>query len=149
MTTLHKPIQRHSNVALSWSPVRISFFFGEHENGGLGEVEPIEEQVFHAVGVIDTTLELVPGVPVGNTADDGPLAAVDRGRGAGRGVVVRRWSHGWCGPVRVVVGGRWRWWWWWWWLLEAARLGYAGDGMADGAADGLGAWRELQWRVAV
>jgi hypothetical protein len=107
---------------------------GEHESGGLGEVEPISEQVLHALGVGDTTLELVPGVLVGNAADDGPLAAVEGGRGAGRGVVVRRWGHGWCGPVRGVGG---RWW------LEAARLGYAGDGMADGAADGLGAWRQL------
>jgi hypothetical protein len=107
-------------------------------------VEPIDEQVLHALGIVDTALELVRGVLVGNTADDGTLAAVDGGRGAGRGVVVRRWSHGRCDPIQVVGGG-WRCRWW----LEAAGLRYAGDGMADGAADGLGAWRELQWRVAV
>lgn len=77
MTALDKPIQSHSNVAFSWTPIRIRFFFGEHENGGLGEVEPVDEQVLHALGIVDTALELLPGVLVRNAANDGPLAAVD------------------------------------------------------------------------
>ena len=33
---------------------------GEHKNGGLREVELVDQQVLHALGIINTTLQLMP-----------------------------------------------------------------------------------------
>ena len=76
------------------------FFFGEHDDARFGEVELVHEKVFHALGVVDATLQFVPGVFVRNADDHRLLAAVSIRRGArrcvvvgGRGRVRRRWRR--------------------------------------------------------
>lgn len=112
------------------------FFFGEHNDGRFGKIELVDEKVFHALSVVDASLELVPGEPVRDAYDDGLLAAVG----------VRR-RAGWC----VVVGG-------WWRMRVGGSRGLRRDGawvadesdsVADGAADGSGARWQLQRDAAV
>lgn len=150
-TTLDKPLQRHSYVLLGWTPQRIAFIFGEHEDGGLGELEAIGQQELHALGVVDAALELVPGVPVRDAAYQGSLRAVGRRRGPRRPVGRRRpLRRIVLGEVMVVVeggggggggvggGGR-----------QGARIGDEGDGVAEGAADGGGTRWQLQRSAAI
>lgn len=47
-----------------WNPVRISFILSEHEDGGFGELEAVEQQMLHALGIVDATFELVPRLSV-------------------------------------------------------------------------------------
>lgn len=113
----------------------------EHKNGGLRKLEPVNQQVLHALGIVDTTFQLVPRVPVRDPADHGPLVAVGRRGLTGRRVVVRRRRSRW-GVVLAVAGGgscsvrR-------WWSAASRRVGDASDGLAYGAAYGVGSWREL------
>lgn len=60
----------------------------EHENGRFWKLKLVDEQILHALGVVDAALELVSGVLVGYPADDGLLPAVGRMRRSE--VVVRR-----------------------------------------------------------
>lgn len=138
MTTLHKPKHRHSHILFGWAPIRIRFFFSEHKNGGLGEAELVDQQVLHTLGVVNAALELVPGALIRHGAYQSPLASVSRRRRPRRRVVVgrsgrRRWA------VEGGGGGRRR---------KSARVGDAGDGLADGAADGLSSRWQLQRRAA-
>lgn len=126
-TTFDKPLHRPSYVLLGWMPLMIAFIFGEHEDGGLGELEPIGQQELHALGVVDAALELVPGVPVRDAAYQGSLRAVGRRRGPRRPVGRRR-------PLRRRQG---------------ARIGDEGDGVAEGAADGGGTRWQLQRSAAI
>lgn len=64
---------------LCWNFVRVCLFFGEHDDGVVGEAEAGGEEVAHALGVVDAALELVPREAVGDPADHGALPAV-RGR---------------------------------------------------------------------
>lgn len=38
---------------LCWNFVRVCLFFGEHDDGVVGEAEPRGEEVAHALGVVD------------------------------------------------------------------------------------------------
>jgi len=109
---------------------------GEHNDGRFWKTELVDEKIFHALSIVDASLELVPGEPVRDAYDDGLLSAVGVGRGAGR---------------RVVVGG--------WWRMrlvgsrglrrDGAWVGDESDCVADGAADGSGARWQLQRDAAV
>lgn len=46
---------------LCWDFVRVSLFFGEHDDGVVGEPEAGGEEVAHALGVVDAALELEIG----------------------------------------------------------------------------------------
>ena len=88
---MYKPIHGHPYVVLCWNLVRVSLFFGEHDDGVVGEVEARREEVAHALGVVDATLELVPRVSIRDPTDHGLLATMGVGRRSRRRVVVRRW----------------------------------------------------------
>nr|GMC65742.1 hypothetical protein Iba_chr02dCG16940 [Ipomoea batatas]GMD84364.1 hypothetical protein Iba_scaffold360040CG0010 [Ipomoea batatas] len=100
----------------------------EHENGVWGELESVDQQEPHTFCIIQAPFKLVPRVPVRNSDDHRPLAAVGLTGGAG-GERGRR--------SRVVVVGRWRRW-------GGEGIGDARNGAADCAADGPGTRRELQ-----
>lgn len=136
MTTLHKPIQGHSHVVFGWTFVRISLFFGKHENGGVREVELVDQQILHAFSIVNTSLELMPRVLIRDTAYQGSLPPVRRRRRPGRRS--RRSMVVMVVVVVVVAGGG-----------GGAWLSYARDGTAYDAADGFGSRRELQRRTAV
>lgn len=105
--------------------------------------------MFHAFGVVNASLKLALGVFVSDPDDHRLLPAMSRrGRAWWSVIVRRRW-----GVVVVVAveGGG---------VLEIARLrwsrwsdagvsGNLGDGLADDAADGSGARRQLEGRAAV
>lgn len=40
------------------------FFFGEHDDGRFRKTVLVDEEVFHALGVVDASLELVAREPV-------------------------------------------------------------------------------------
>lgn len=107
---------------LSGSLIWISLFFSEHDDGRLWEVKPIDEEIFHALGVIEAALELVSGVPVRDAADHGLLPSMRRRRR----------------PRRRRNRSR----------RQAAWIGNVGDAVADGASYRFGARRELQRGVA-
>lgn len=112
--------------------MRVSFFFSKHENGFFREPKLIDEQVFHAFGIVNAPLELVPRVSVRYSADHGALPAVRARRLPGRSMIVRRGR-------RRRMGGRGR---------GRPGVGDVGDRLADGAADGSGSRRQLQRDVA-
>lgn len=56
----------------------------EHDDGRFREVESIDEEISHALGVVDAALELVPGIPVRDAADHGLLPPVRRRGGPRR-----------------------------------------------------------------
>lgn len=72
---------------LCWNFVRVCLFFGEHDDGVVGEAEAGGEEVAHALGVVDAALELVPREAVGDPADHGALPAVRGRRGRAPGGV--------------------------------------------------------------
>lgn len=142
---------QHELINLTILPVSFFFFSGkkrktqrstrgrtgEHDDGRFGKAELVDEEVPHALGVVDASLELVPGEPVRDSDDHGLLAAVWVRRWAWRRVVVRGRGK------RGRVGGRgglWR---------EGAWVSDEGDSVAEGAADGSGARWHLQRRSAV
>lgn len=96
---------------------------GEHNDGRFRKTELVDEKVFHALSVVDASLELVPREPVRDAYDDGLLAAVGVGRGSGRRVVVGGWWR------RRVVGRRGL-------RRDGAWVGDESDSVAEGAADG-------------
>lgn len=102
-------------------------------------MELVDEKMTHAFGVIDAALELVARVPVRYPADHSLLPPVAARGGARQRVGRRRRERG--SGERRVGGGRGR--------RGAAWVGDVGDGLAKGAADGSGARRELQRRLAV
>lgn len=83
----------------------MSFFFSEHDNGIFWKFELVDEEIAHAFGVIDATLELMSRVFIRYPTDHRLLASVHvrgrsrrrvvvgRGRGRGRRVAVRRGSR--------------------------------------------------------
>ena len=79
----------------------------EHENGRVGEVEVIEQQVLDALGVINAPFKLIPRVLVRYPAYHRPLLPTFR---SGRRVVrVRRVVLGYVGDSaaeRAADGGR-------------------------------------------
>lgn len=109
---------------------KVKVFTGEHKNGGFRELEPVNQQVLHTLGIVDTPFQLVPRVPIRDPADHGPLPAVDRRGLTWRRVAVRRRI------VVLVAGGGVR------WRSAARRLGDASYGLAYGAAYGFGSRRE-------
>lgn len=136
---MYKPIHGHPYVVLCWNLVRVSLFFGEHDDGVVGEVEARREEVAHALGVVDATLELVARELVGDPADHGALPPV-RGRGRRpppRRLVLGRHRPRPRGSAGGVAVGRWR-----------RGGGDVGDGPADGAADAGRPVRQLQRRPA-
>lgn len=105
---------------------------GEHDDGGFRELEAIDEEVAHALGVVDAPFELTGGVAVGDPTDNRPLAPVGRWRGATwRGVVV--------GGGRGRGRGR----------GDSKVVSDVGDGLAHRASYRLGAGRELERGPAV
>lgn len=111
------------------------FFFGEHDDGRFWKAELVDEEVLHALGVVDASLELVSREAVGDADDDGLLAAVGVGRG--RRVAVGRGRR-----RRRVGGGRWL-------RREGAWIADESDSAAEGAADGSRARWQLQRGAAV
>lgn len=107
----------------------------EHDDGRFWKAELVDEEVLHAFGVVDATLELVAGEAVGDADDDGLLAAVGVGRG--RRVAVGRGRR-----RRRVGGGRWL-------RREGAWIADESDSAAEGAADGSRAKWQLQRGAAV
>lgn len=122
MTTLYEPIQRHPYVVFSRDSIRIGLFFCELDDRGLGEVESVDEEILHAVGVVYATLEFVSRAPIRDPDDHRPLPAVRRWRSDGlrrrRGTMLR-WGRG-----MAALGRR-----------DAAGIGDFGDGTAYGASD--------------
>lgn len=116
---------------LCWDFVRVGLFFGEHDDGVVGEPEAGGEEVAHALGVVDAALELVAGEAVRDPADHGALPPV---RGRGRRAPRRR--RGLRAPGGIDDGARRGW------------RGDVGDGAADGAADAGRAVGQLQRRAA-
>lgn len=112
------------------------FFFGEHDDGRFWKIELVDEEVAHALGVVDASLELVPREAVGDANDDGLLAAVGVGRRAGRRVLVGGGRRGRVGGRRGLV-------------REGAWVADQSNSVAEGAADGSGARRDLQSGAAV
>lgn len=76
----------------------------EHNNGIFWKLELVDEEVLHAFGVIDATLELMPRVLVRYPADHRLLPAVHVRRRTRRRVVVGRGRRG---RVVAVRSGRW------------------------------------------
>ena len=111
------------------------FFFREHDDGRFWKAELVDEEVLHALGVVDASLELVSREAVGDADDDGLLAAVGVGRG--RRVAVGRGRR-----RRRVGGGRWL-------RREGAWIADESDSAAEGAADGSRARWQLQRGAAV
>lgn len=105
---------------------------GEHDDGRFWKFELVDEKVFHALGIVDASLELVARVPVRDADDHGLLAAVEARRRTGRRVEARRGTWN-----RVRLG------------WESAWVGDGSDSLAEGAADGSGAGWQLQRRSAV
>lgn len=105
----------------------------EHDDGRFWKAELVDEEVLHALGVVDASLELVSREAVGDADDDGLLAAVGVGRG-------RRGAVG--GGRRRVGGSRGL-------RREGAWVADEGDGVAEGAADGSRAKWQLQRGAAV
>lgn len=102
-------------------------------------MEARREEVAHALGVVDATLELVARELVGDPADHGALPPV-RGRGRRpppRRLVLGRHRPRPRGSAGGVAVGRWR-----------RGGGDVGDGPADGAADAGRPVRQLQRRPA-
>lgn len=91
MTTLYKPIQRHPYVVLRRNFKRIRLLLCERDDGGLGEVKTVDEEILHAVGVVDATLELVPRITIRDTDDHCPLPTVQRQLHASGTGMCRRW----------------------------------------------------------
>lgn len=96
----------------------MSFFFSEHDNAIFWKLELVDEEIPHALGIIDATLELMPRVLIRDPADHRLLPPVRVGGRAWRRVRVRsgRWRRVriWSGRWRRVGG---------WRLREAAWVG--------------------------
>lgn len=143
---MHQPKHGHSDVMLCWNPIRISFLFGEHENRGFRELEFVDQQVLHTLGIIYATFQLVLRPLVRYSADHCPLSPVDRR---------------WLGKRRYSIVRRWRWSCWWWmrmrWSVvvvgissirlsrqrrrEAPGISDACNGLTEGAPYGPGSRR--------
>lgn len=96
-------------------------------------MESVDEEILHAVGVVDATLELMPRIPIGDTDNHRPLPAVRRRQRAG-GTRVRRRRGGAVAALR--------------WSGDASGIGNWGYCVAYGAADRLGPRRQLENRPA-
>lgn len=87
-------------------------------------MESIDEEILHAIGIVNATLELVPGVPIRDPDDHRPLPAVRRRRNDGlrrrRGTMQRRGR----GRMAALRGRG-----------DASGIGDSGDGTAYGASD--------------
>nr|GMC82526.1 hypothetical protein Iba_chr04bCG14200 [Ipomoea batatas] len=112
------------------------------QNGRFWKLKLVDEKVAHTLGVIETSLELVPGVPVRYADDHGLLAAVRVGWRARRGVVIRRRrGGGWRTRRRPMMSSRRR--------IDGAWIGDLSHGLANCTPDGSGARRQLQLGPAV
>lgn len=111
---------------------------GEHKDAFLGEVEPIDEKILHALGVVDAPLQVVPRPLVRHPADHGPLPRVGR-RGQAPRRSTARGGRGRAVTEAVGSGGG----------ARRRERGHVGDGAADGAEDGSGVGRELEGGAAV
>lgn len=120
---------------LCGNPVWVILFFSKHEDVRFRELEAIDKQELHTLGVIDTTLELVPAVLIRDPTNHRLLPAAGAPRRRRRSSVVRRSRAGRRRRRRVVGVLRRR--------RETAGIGDAGDGAANGAAYGGRTWWEL------
>lgn len=79
----------------------------KHKNWRFRKVKLIDQKILHTLGIINTSLELVPRVPIRYAADQSLFAAVSRGRRSRRRVIVRRRSrHLWLRRRSVIRARR-------------------------------------------
>ena len=113
----------------------------EHENGLWRELELVDQQVLHALRIIDATFKLVPRVPVRYPNYHRLLPPVRVRRGARRRVAVRRRSRRRRRRVGLRKSRRRR--------RSVAMVGDVGDSLAESAANRRGSGWELQRGLAI
>lgn len=116
-------------------------FTSKHENRRFWKPKLIDQQMFHALSVVDATFQLVAGVLVRYTDNHSLLTAVRVRRRAGWGVGIRRRLIRRRRRLRIRrrLGRR----------RRVARIGHVSDCLANSASDRRRTGRHLQRGVAI
>lgn len=124
-------------------------FTSKHKNRRFRKAKFIDQEIFHALGVINASFQFVTRVLVRNPDYHSFLTAVRVRRRARRRVRVRRrlsrWRVGvrrrlsrWCVGIRRRLSR---------WCVP--RIAYLSDGLTNSASDGGRTRRQLQWGPAL